>query len=701
MDAYERVFSSGNVLKYRTADGWVAHFRSSSSIEPQVEIVDTRKKNPSELAADAVAAVAAAARNDGTAAARGADIEKFALISPRRGGFMSLLHFNSTVRILLSSLARTLGPVVDIRAGRPVVADRAVSAHVPLYLPMIHNTLLALLPRAPATPPMVEIAQRATAPSTADAASASAGAGAGAGEAAGAGAGAGLDAPLVAEEKDTAGGDRKRPLRSSSSSSSSSSSAAANAAPEAAAEPRTRELAAAAAAATAAQAPQAPAESKSHDRNYPHMSRAYMQTKRDFKRYGPYVDPRSADVKDVDAVDVKGESAVAAPGFVLAGEVPPVEEFGADEACLMANVTELAASLLVDDRKGRPEANHFVFLQALHGDRLFERLLCASRNVFFCALQSGATDVASGGEDKDRDGGDEDGLTADDQRAALARRVRRRALRERFTQCVGHVDAAVELWRMLFAIATAPASIGERSIHAAGLAPHFDPYVTKRTMIIELTRHLAATWSHELVNTLPSSTVRSILECMVTAMRCAQDCKSWPLQSAPPPSAAAGAAAAAAAAAGLSTRLRRGNDRAAELLEAANGDASAALASMQEAQARMRAAAVAASAAFRVSESAVRQLAEMGFPEAEVRRAGLPGNASTPLFCLPSRHLKLPPPHPPLSCRYAARPRTTAPTTLHSCPTSCARARSRTPLLLPRPLPAPPAVPPHRARPGR
>jgi hypothetical protein len=99
VDSYERVFSTTNMMRYRVDEGWVSHFRNATSSEPQIQVVDVVSKKPEMLEAEAAAAdLLASAPPVPQAANKLSDLEKFANISPRRGGFMSLFHLLTATR---------------------------------------------------------------------------------------------------------------------------------------------------------------------------------------------------------------------------------------------------------------------------------------------------------------------------------------------------------------------------------------------------------------------------------------------------------------------------------------------------------------------------------------------------------------------------------------------------------------------------
>jgi len=92
--AYERkVVTSTGLLKYRTKDGWISVYRSVTNADPQFLVVDVSKK----LSNDYVEEIA---RNHDLyeVAEKRSEFEKYASISARRSGFLSLNHFVNSVR---------------------------------------------------------------------------------------------------------------------------------------------------------------------------------------------------------------------------------------------------------------------------------------------------------------------------------------------------------------------------------------------------------------------------------------------------------------------------------------------------------------------------------------------------------------------------------------------------------------------------
>lgn len=96
INAYERVFSPTNMLRYRVAEGWVSHFRSPNSTEPQIEVVNVKQKSQDMIDSEVLAAQSATSPDPKKV--KRTDFEKFSLIAPRRGGFMSLFHLHTSTR---------------------------------------------------------------------------------------------------------------------------------------------------------------------------------------------------------------------------------------------------------------------------------------------------------------------------------------------------------------------------------------------------------------------------------------------------------------------------------------------------------------------------------------------------------------------------------------------------------------------------
>jgi predicted cupin superfamily sugar epimerase len=79
----------------------------------QIEVVDVMQKSQDMINAEILALSTAIPNPKSSTTSLGfkkTDFEKFSLIAPRRGGFMSLFHLHTSTRFLLSSIVRTFMP---------------------------------------------------------------------------------------------------------------------------------------------------------------------------------------------------------------------------------------------------------------------------------------------------------------------------------------------------------------------------------------------------------------------------------------------------------------------------------------------------------------------------------------------------------------------------------------------------------------
>ena len=96
MYANERISNSNNSLRYHLVDGWVGYFRNSSSPEPQVQVIDIMHNDGSMM--PTVEAAVSQSR---------LEFEKYANVTPRRGGFIVLLHLHCCMRRFLTSICHS------------------------------------------------------------------------------------------------------------------------------------------------------------------------------------------------------------------------------------------------------------------------------------------------------------------------------------------------------------------------------------------------------------------------------------------------------------------------------------------------------------------------------------------------------------------------------------------------------------------
>ena len=244
--------------------------------------------------------------------------------------------------------------------------------------------------------------------------------------------------------------------------------------------------------------------------------------------------------------------------------------------------------------------------------------------VFFCALELKPVDggkhasclspsdvagagivlpTASVGELGVEDGYEDDDKKTTEERAVLrSLRGYMKALKERRLLAVSSIDGIIDFWKQILSVSGNTPSNSERSLQRFVDEDHdFDPYSFKRKTITILMRYLPAMWSHEAVSSLPPSTVRNLLDLMQVAIKTLLDCKLFPLQSA------------------VSER-----DRLKPSSEAVEATSSAFSYAAARASARASRRAVggneAAFNAFRVQETVVATLTDMGFLDGDVRR---------------------------------------------------------------------------------
>lgn len=142
VDAFERVSTSSSILKYRVEGGWVSYIRSVSSAEPQIQVIDVRPKS---------AEMKESERRDNSSLdtpQKVFDVEKYANMSARRGGFMAIFHFHSCMRRLLQCLSKTMvSSLLETRQLEQSKKDK-VYKYVHTYLELILSSLNSLLPES-------------------------------------------------------------------------------------------------------------------------------------------------------------------------------------------------------------------------------------------------------------------------------------------------------------------------------------------------------------------------------------------------------------------------------------------------------------------------------------------------------------------------------------------------------------------------
>ena len=271
-----------------------------------------------------------------------------------------------------------------------------------------------------------------------------------------------------------------------------------------------------------------------------------------------------------------------------------------------------------------------LFTHTLYRDDMLERVISATSTVFFCALELTPENIAgSSGSARNVDPGslqesdldigveyeDDESKSTEERTLLRAKRGLRKALKERRLLAVSSIDGIIDFWKQILTVSGNTPCTSERTLQSFVDEDHdFDPYAVKRRTITILMRYLPSMWAHEAVSSLPPSTVRNLLDLMQVALKAIQDSKFFPLQST------------------VSERDRQRSTTDMHVVVPASSSAptnvtltlvntAAPVPSRPNARLLRRGATGdGASSSFRVYESAVTILTDMGFLEADVRR---------------------------------------------------------------------------------
>lgn len=146
--AYERMYNSANVLKYRTDEGWVSVFRNSSSNDPQIIVYEIVEKSEEVQKQDIILN-----SQKFVATQKRFEFEKISNVTARRGGFFAFYLFHFTIKTSI------IGPIAKLLYGK----DQSISLQNPEntiqiksftadYLTMIISSLSKMLPIVEASP---------------------------------------------------------------------------------------------------------------------------------------------------------------------------------------------------------------------------------------------------------------------------------------------------------------------------------------------------------------------------------------------------------------------------------------------------------------------------------------------------------------------------------------------------------------------
>lgn len=252
-------------------------------------------------------------------------------------------------------------------------------------------------------------------------------------------------------------------------------------------------------------------------------------------------------------------------------KIPTMTEFCCKDTFLSSNLVEVCLGLFFDDKgRGRLEPNSLLIFNSFITQRVVERLLYTSRMVFMSALakkafyledevlQLQSLDSSSCEKEKELPmlseldeafiqkfdnseillSGDSNHPTNNPFLKSYAKHSpqTRKALRvamERKSHAIVSLEPIIELWKQLFQFCMSSASSHiERSMKIlATESRDYDPYITRRSLLILLIRYLLPVWTHEHIYSLPSSVSKSLLDLIQLSIKAIQDVRQLPMLS--------------------------------------------------------------------------------------------------------------------------------------------------------------------------
>jgi hypothetical protein len=236
--------------------------------------------------------------------------------------------------------------------------------------------------------------------------------------------------------------------------------------------------------------------------------------------------------------------------FLVLFPTPDIAEFSIEKTFRTIHVVELCHYFLFEEKKGsRGDPNILLMTHLYHG-KFIEKLALATSLVFLTCLRESQTvrdeqscssldliqliqyrpSLDKEDEENDESDADEtmDIVMIDDSRTSKSFQMR---VKDRRMLAVSNVDLIIDLWKNFFrsyvVTSSGPLELMERSD-----ATHtFDPIVLKRKLLITLVRYIGQTWSHDLLYSLPPTTVKNVLDLVQVVIKSLYDAKNDPLSS--------------------------------------------------------------------------------------------------------------------------------------------------------------------------
>lgn len=251
--------------------------------------------------------------------------------------------------------------------------------------------------------------------------------------------------------------------------------------------------------------------------------------------------PPSKDISAISDVPTK---------FLVSLETPDIGQFSIEKTFRTIHVVELCHYFLFEEKKGARGDPNLLLMTFLYYGKFIEKLSLATSLVFLTCIrepsllkenqQSNVTDNISqilqyqSSMDKYSDENDDESETGDmdvvDEGQSNQKALRKK-IKDRRMLAVSNVDLIIDLWKNFFR-SYSVTSVG--SLDLMELSDHkhyFDPIVIKRKLLMTLIRYVGQSWSHELLYTLPPTTVKNVFDLVQVVIKSMFEAKSDTLSS--------------------------------------------------------------------------------------------------------------------------------------------------------------------------
>lgn len=168
-------------------------------------------------------------------------------------------------------------------------------------------------------------------------------------------------------------------------------------------------------------------------------------------------------------------------------------------------IIEICNALIFETRRSKIEhINYVTLIHLSRYENMFEKVVKISTIIFLSCLDSGE----AGSQ------------TSTYSSAAAKERKEKRDI------CLCAVETVIEFWKQLYYLVTQAPTGSERYLQKEHAQySNYDSVTFKRQILIVLSRYLAEVWSSKFIYTLPSSTIKNLLEVLYVAIKSLQDFK--------------------------------------------------------------------------------------------------------------------------------------------------------------------------------